>query len=64
MTDFKVALDPNNPRCMVHPEQRLLRTPVSGGRDIWTCPHCNADYFDELAKRPDVITIMIGKDKR
>lgn len=57
MTDFKVALDIANSRCMVHPDQPLIPTPQQFGPTIMTCPICNAEYFDNLAKQPDVITI-------
>jgi hypothetical protein len=65
MTDFKVALDPRNPRCMVHPDQRLLLSHDANPRakSIWTCPICNAKILDEMAQRPDVIRLMVGKDK-
>lgn len=63
MTDFKVALDPVNPRCMVHPDQRLISTPQMGGAAIATCPICTADILDAMARWPGTITVRNGEPR-
>jgi hypothetical protein len=60
--DFSAALDPQNPRCMVHPKQRLLRTSQIRGRTFMSCPVCNTEIIDAIAQRPDVVTITFRGD--
>lgn len=59
--DFGAVLDPANQRCMVHPDQSLMRTRQTGGRTLMTCPVCNTDFFDRMARQPGVITINVGR---
>lgn len=58
-TDFSVALDQRNPRCMAHPDQPLLHTPQFGGRALMTCPVCNAEWVAKVASHPETITVKV-----